>query len=124
VCTSAPYLRKIGWLISFILCLFILAPAVGCHSTPDNPLIGTWTLSADGTGPKVCAGAQQKVTFTEKSVQIWNDKGATGGPQMINYVMELPNVYIPGPGGAVTYTISGSNIIWYSPYGPCTYSKA
>jgi hypothetical protein len=44
--------------------------------------------------PRVC-GVQQKVTFTSKSTQTWNASGA-----------------------------SGTNIIWYRPYGPCTYSKA
>jgi len=103
--------------------LSIFSCAVGCKSAPDNPLIGTWTLTADGTGPKVC-GVQQKVTFTSKSSQNWDNQGRTGGPIMISYVMELPNVYIPGPGGNVTYTVSGANIIWSSPYGPCTYSRA
>jgi len=103
--------------------LSLFACALGCNAAPTNPLIGTWTLTADGTGPKVC-GVQQKVTFTEKSSQTWDSKGRTGGPIMISYVLELPNVYIPGIGGNVTYTVSGANIIWYSPYGPCTYSKA
>jgi hypothetical protein len=104
--------------------LLVLGLSTGCHSTPANPLIGTWTLTADGTGPKVCAGAQQKVTFTDNSSQIWDGQGRTGGPVMISYVVQLPNVFIPGVGGNVTYTVSGANIIWYSPYGPCTYSKA
>ena len=103
--------------------ILFLAPTTGCQTAPTNPLIGTWTLTADGTGPKVC-GVQQKVTFTSKSSQTWDNQGRTGGPVMISYVMELPIVYIPGIGGNVTYTVSGANIIWYSPYGPCTYSKA
>lgn len=121
---SAPHLNKIACLASFTLCLFLLAPALGCNSAPANPLIGTWTLSADGTAPQVCAGAQQKMTFTDTSSQTWNANGATGGPLMVKYVVQLPNVFISSAGGAVTYTVSGSNIIWYSPYGPCTYSKA
>jgi hypothetical protein len=111
------------WLCYPSIGLLLAGSVTGCHSTPDNPLVGTWTLTTDGTGPKVC-GVQQKVTFTDKSSQTWDNQGRTGGPAMISYVFELPNVYIPGPGGNVTYTVSGSNIIWYSPYGPCTYSKA
>ena len=103
--------------------LSLFSYAIGCKSAPDNPLIGTWTLTADDTGPKVC-GVQQKVTFTSKSSQNWDSQGRTGGPVMISYIMEPPNVYIPGVGGNVTYTVSGANIIWHSPYGPCTYSRA
>jgi len=106
--------------------LFLLAAlpsAIGCKSTPSNPMIGTWQLAVDGTGPKVC-GVSTKMTFTSNTSETWNDKGVSGGPAMISYVVELPNIFIPGPGGAVSYTMSGEQLIWHSPYGPCTYSRA
>jgi hypothetical protein len=83
----------------------------------------TWRLAVDGTGPKVC-GVSTKMTFTSNTSETWNDKGISGGPAMISYVVELPNIFIPGPGGSISYTMSGDQLIWHSPYGPCTYSRA
>jgi len=107
----------------FLFLLSALPSAIGCKSTPSNPMIGAWKLAVDGTGPKVC-GVSAKMTFTSNTSETWNDKGLSGGPAMISYVVELPNIFIPGPGGAVSYTMSGDQLIWHSPYGPCTYSRA
>jgi hypothetical protein len=107
----------------FLFALSALPFATGCKSTPSNPMIGTWKLTADGTGPKVCY-VSSKYTFTSDTSEVWNDKGVSGGPQLVSYVVELPNIFIPGPGGAISYTMSGDQLIWHSPYGPCTYSRA
>ena len=86
--------RLIAGAISLFL-LSALPSAIGCKSTPSNPMIGTWQLAIDGTGPKVC-GVSTKMTFTSDTSETWNDKGVSGGPAMISYVVELPNVFIPG----------------------------
>lgn len=106
----------------FVFLLSALPSATGCKSKPSNPMIGTWQLSADGTGPKVCY-VSSKMTFTSDTSETWNDKGISGGPALVSYVVELPNIFIPGAGGAISYTMSGDQLIWHSPYGPCTYSR-
>jgi hypothetical protein len=85
--------------------------------------IGTWQLTADGTGPKTCY-VSSKMTFTSNTSEVWNEKGVSGGPQLVSYVVQLPNIFIPGIGGSISYTMAGDQLIWHSPYGPCTYSRA
>jgi hypothetical protein len=121
--TSRPF--KTRRLLACAIAVFLLSAlpsAIGCKSTPSNPMIGTWQLSADGTGPKVCY-VSSKMTFTSNTSETWNEKGVSGGPALISYVVELPNIFIPGAGGAISYTMAGDQLIWHSPYGPCTYSR-
>jgi hypothetical protein len=122
--SSRPFAtrRLIAGAIFFFL-LSALPSAIGCKSTPSNPMIGTWQLTADGTGPKTCY-VSSKMTFTSNTSEVWNEKGVSGGPQLVSYVVQLPNIFIPGIGGSISYTMAGDQLIWHSPYGPCTYSRA
>jgi hypothetical protein len=122
--SSRPFaIRRLVAGAIFVFLLSALPSATGCKSTPSNPMIGTWQLAVDGTGPKVC-GVSTKMTFTSNTSETWNDKGISGGPALISYVVELPNIFIPGVGGSISYTMAGDQLIWHSPYGPCTYSRA
>jgi hypothetical protein len=121
--TSRPFTtRRLVATAILVFLLSALSSVTGCKSKPSNPIIGTWTLTADGTGPKVCY-VFTKFTFTSNTSEAWNDKGVSGGPQLVSYVVELPNIFIPGAAGAISYTMSGEQLIWHSPYGPCTYSR-
>jgi hypothetical protein len=122
--SSRPFAtrRLVAGAIFFFL-LSALPSAIGCKSTPSNPMIGTWQLTADGTGPKTCY-VSSKMTFTSNTSEVWNEKGVSGGPQLVSYVVQLPNIFIPGIGGSISYTMAGDQLIWHSPYGPCTYSRA
>jgi hypothetical protein len=120
--SSGPFsLRRLIAGAIFLFLLSALPLTIGCK--PSNPMIGTWNLAVDGTGPKVC-GVSTKMKFTSDTSEIWNDKGVSGGPALISYVVELPNIFIPGPAGSISYTMAGDQLIWHSPYGPCTYSPA
>lgn len=120
---SRPFeIRRLVAGAIFFFLLSALPSAIGCKSASSNPMIGTWQLSADGTGPKVCY-VSSKMTFTSDTSETWNEKGISGGPALISYVVELPNIFIPGIGGAISYTMAGDQLIWHSPYGPCTYSR-
>jgi hypothetical protein len=119
--SSGPFtLRRLIASAIFLFLFSALPLTIGCK--PANPIIGTWNLTADGTGPKVCY-VSTKMKFTSDTTETWNEKGISGGPSLISYTVELPNIFVPGVGGAASFTMAGDQLIWHSPYGPCTYTR-
>ncbi|MEO6924730.1 MAG: hypothetical protein ABI142_12960 [Bryocella sp.] len=114
-------------LIPRLLPLLALFPllATGCHATPSNPLVGSWKLTADGTGPQTCY-VFTTLTFTKSTQELFNKEGVSGGPALVQYVVQLPNVFVTNGTAvnAISYTMQGADtVVWHSPYGPCTYTR-
>jgi hypothetical protein len=112
-----------------VLALYVVAATctalTGCHSTPSNPLIGSWKLTADGTDPQVCY-VFSTLTFTSSTQELFNKNGVSGGPALVEFVVQPPNVFVTNGTAvnSVSYTMQDANTaIWHSPYGPCTFTR-
>jgi hypothetical protein len=102
--------------------IVLLAGASACHATPQNPLVGRWTIS-EATNDCV-VGPQSDIEFTPTGYTSAYDNHVR--TIAVTYNVSPGKVYVltdTGLAGAVGYTILGPNEMRIETWALCKYRR-